>query len=167
MKDDSFVDEFSEIVLDSSRDGALRKETFKHVLALLYIDPPTASPTVRPTMPPSEVPTDNPTPSPTNSTVEKPAPSFGFENVKPTPAAQPVDETDSVEQNPGTVSNVNPQPPSPTRPRPVSIDLSAPSNILPSNTIISGGSTYLVCSSGQVWTWVVLSCSILYLLQLL
>ena len=166
MKDDSFVDEFSEIVLDSSRDGALRKETFKHVLAVLYIDSPTASPTVRPTMPPSEVPTDNPTPSPTNSTVEKPAPgpSSGFEDFKPTPAAQPVDETDSVEQNPGTMSNVNPQPPSPTRPRPVSIDLSAPSNILPSNTIISGGSS---CSSGQVWTWVALSCSIFYLLQLL
>jgi len=36
MTDDSFVDEFSDIVLDSSRDGPLRKANFKLILEILF-----------------------------------------------------------------------------------------------------------------------------------
>jgi hypothetical protein len=36
MTDDSFVDEFSDIVLDSSRDGPIRKANFKQILEILF-----------------------------------------------------------------------------------------------------------------------------------
>ena len=46
MTDDSFVDEFSDIVLDSSRDGPLRKANFKQILEILFLEvevPPSPS----------------------------------------------------------------------------------------------------------------------------
>jgi hypothetical protein len=38
MIDDSFVDEFSDIVIDSSRDGPLRKAKFKQILEILFLE---------------------------------------------------------------------------------------------------------------------------------
>lgn len=38
MTDDSFVDEFSDIILDSSRDGPLRKANFKQILEILFLE---------------------------------------------------------------------------------------------------------------------------------
>ena len=67
MKDDSFVDEFSEIVLESSQDAVLRKEYFRKTLGILLVEDPTASPTQSPSKSPvieSAPPTRTPSISP-------------------------------------------------------------------------------------------------------
>ena len=61
MVDDTFVDEFSEIVIDSSRDGEARKANFKKALEVLFQDVITAAPTSRPTRMPVSPPTPRPT----------------------------------------------------------------------------------------------------------
>ena len=158
MKDDSFVDEFSEIVIDSSRDGAQRKANFKKVLEILFMKAPTPLPT---TISPSKRPTSRPTWAPT-------WPSDGAPNAVGGNTLQP--GTIPGEQDPaaGPISNPNQQPAS-TPNRPVLIDISAPRpNNLPSNTIvdlgeISSSATHINCSSGPVWALFVLSCSALLL----
>jgi hypothetical protein len=56
MIDDSFVDEFSDIVLDSSRDGPLRKSSFKRILEIFFsgeqvVPSPSGSTSVVPQLP--------------------------------------------------------------------------------------------------------------------
>jgi len=153
MKDDSFVDGFSEIVIDSSRDGALRKANFKKVLEILFMKAPTPLPT---TISPSKRPTSKPTWAPIG-------PLDGASNAVGGNPLQP--GTVPGEQDPGAgpISNPNQQPAS-TPNRPVLIDISAPRpNNLPSNTIkdlsqISSSATHIICSSGPVWA--LLICSI-------
>ena len=57
MIDDSFVDEFSEIVLDSSRDGPMRKTNFREILQILFMEIEVSpSPSITPSLDISERP---------------------------------------------------------------------------------------------------------------
>jgi len=61
MSDDTFVDDFSEIVIESSRDSEERKSNLKKVLEVLFKEVLTDEPTQRPTNRPSTKPTIRPT----------------------------------------------------------------------------------------------------------
>ena len=60
MSDDTFVDDFSEIVIESTRDAEERKSNFKKVLEVLFKEVLTDEPTQRPTNQPSTKPTIKP-----------------------------------------------------------------------------------------------------------
>ncbi|KAL7551849.1 hypothetical protein ACHAWF_015050 [Thalassiosira exigua] len=127
MEDFSFVDEFSEIVLDSSRDGAARKAHFKTALEVLFSGAPTGSPTERPTRPPTVEPTNKPTNRPTPGEGSSQSVSPGSTLSPMSPGVGSISNpgqstTDAVPQpGAGPSYNLGPQPA-----RPLSIDLSAP-----------------------------------------
>ncbi|KAL7527686.1 hypothetical protein ACHAXR_002079 [Thalassiosira sp. AJA248-18] len=165
MKDDSFVDEFSEIVVDSSRDGALRKANFKKVLDILFTVVYTSSPTTNPTISPTNKPTKPPFASAPGNLPGGVPSKITPDGASAPPVKTSVDGTPLPgtagafpgEQDPGVgvgpisnpylqpgaspISNGNQPAPIPnSKPnRPVSINLSAPRpNILPSNTVNIG-----------------------------
>eukprot|EP00571_Detonula_confervacea_P001264 CAMPEP_0172318412 /NCGR_PEP_ID=MMETSP1058-20130122/34795_1 /TAXON_ID=83371 /ORGANISM="Detonula confervacea, Strain CCMP 353" /LENGTH=1348 /DNA_ID=CAMNT_0013033243 /DNA_START=80 /DNA_END=4123 /DNA_ORIENTATION=+ len=164
MKDDSFVDEFSDIVIDSTSDGAMRKANFKKVLKILFVDVFTSSPTNKPsskptrrrddTVPSGMTPPGTDPSAPATLPAETPVEEPPDGDNTPSPASPAQTGVDGaplstlqpgavpVDQDPAAGPISNPQPasiPVPNRPpnRPVSIDLSAPNKpvILPSNTI--------------------------------
>jgi hypothetical protein len=104
----SFVDEFSEIVVDSSRDGSMRKTNFVKILEVLFMVI-TESPT---TLSPSTIsPTISPTSKPTSA---KPT-SADTQSLGPTPGTVSEQVPVNNESQPGTGRDPN---------RPVSLDLS-------------------------------------------
>ena len=106
MKDDIFVDDFSEIVINSHRDSELRKANFKRVLEILLVEAPTASPTISPTGVPTNSPSREPTSHPTSQPSMAPV-------TSPTsaPVALPPEQiggatgTDNLNQSNGTDLN--------------------------------------------------------------
>lgn len=146
MKDDSFVDEFSEIVIDSRRDGPLRKAHFKRVLEILFMGAPTQSPTEDPTWKPTGKPT--------------PRPSWGAQPVDGRVVPLGISDPD-FPPAPGPTPRPTPRPN-----RPVSFDLSNPRPSFPSipaNTIVDldQKSNAPIFSGGWLWPLLIFSCSIL------
>mmetsp|Transcript_949 Transcript_949/g.2041 ORF Transcript_949/g.2041 Transcript_949/m.2041 type:complete len:1224 (-) Transcript_949:127-3798(-) len=133
MKDDSFVDQFSKIVVDSSRDADERKANFKRILEIFMTDAPTQNPTLSPTRSPSMGPTVRPTYEPYS--VERPPEPQGDDSSEPGPG-----EEDTA---------VNPNKPQSDK---VTFDLSVNRpNQPPSKTVVDRSSATHISSSGMVW----------------
>lgn len=137
---DSFIDQCSEIVLDSSHDGDVRKENFKRVLEIFFSEAPTRSPTQKPTGRPSTL---RPTYAPVSSeTLDGPPRPPGEEKegnpLLATPSAVPIN---SSNQQPVPIPN-----------RPVAINLSPPKPNLSSNTITDVSIAPHVFSNYS-WVW--------------
>lgn len=186
-ENDPFVDEFSEIVLDSSRDGAERRANFNLVLDILFMNIYTASPTQNPT----KMPTNKPTrlklaPEPPPALVPGTPPFQSSTDGAGEPGAGGVIPTGqggagagspgsalspgSAIPGDGSTSDPNSGPgvsgsgqsesipvPNPGPSRPVSIDLSMPSDFLPSNDIVdlAKNEANIPYSSSMVWSFAI------------
>jgi hypothetical protein len=122
FRDFLFVDEFSEIIVDSSRDGSLRKSNFMKILEVFFMgvtesptssSPSTISPTISPSTEPSTL-----IGKPANETEESFGSTPGSSGSKPgSPGSTPGTLLDDGSQ-PGPLPGPNPS-------RPISLDLTA------------------------------------------
>ena len=177
-KDFSFVDRFSDIVLDSKRDSAARKANFRKVLEILFMKIETASPTSMETPPPTPRPTPGPrTPPPTLPGGNSVGNSVGQGSATGIIEYPQIDIAASNSSNPNlqnvsnatstATSNTNQQPaPTPGRPNgPVTFDLTAPKPIstLPSVTVVDFPNISFGRNRAQWSSIFIFSCTLLLL----